>query len=149
MVKYLNFHKSSFCLKILCNNVKGKATMWHTLLFCWLCLQICAGIGDKFFGSTTIWVTCGHSIAHIRWWMGSFHHALKHNVSDMWTFICSYKMDLDEKNLHPILVNFEFITVQGRVMTWWVACFVCHIERSVKPRRFMLHSWYLQKALND
>jgi hypothetical protein len=39
-------------------------------------LRICAGFGDKILAQpwTTVWVTCGHSSAHIRW-MGSFHHA--------------------------------------------------------------------------
>jgi hypothetical protein len=32
MVKYLNFHTSSFALRYLFN-VKGKATMWHTPMF--------------------------------------------------------------------------------------------------------------------
>ncbi len=55
-------------------------------------LHICAGFGDKFLAQpwTIVWVTCGHSSAHIRW-TGSFHHASR------W------------KNLHPILKVFGLI----------------------------------------
>jgi hypothetical protein len=44
-------------------------------------LRICAGFGDKIFAQpwTTVWVTCGHSSAHIRW-MGSFHHASRWKI---------------------------------------------------------------------
>jgi len=38
MVKYLSFHHSSLCLKILFN-VNDKATMWHTP--CWFCNECC------------------------------------------------------------------------------------------------------------
>ncbi len=33
MVKYLNFHNSSFALRYLLFNVNGKATVWHTPCF--------------------------------------------------------------------------------------------------------------------
>jgi hypothetical protein len=33
MMEYLSFRNSSFALKILFNNVNGKATVWHTPCF--------------------------------------------------------------------------------------------------------------------
>ncbi len=50
MVKYLSFHNSSICLKILFN-VNGKATVWHTP--CYIPLvsgNILFALGRTFFG---------------------------------------------------------------------------------------------------
>jgi hypothetical protein len=67
MVKYLKFLNSSFRLKILFNNVNGKATTWHTP--CYIPLQV-ALLHSSYLSMARqklencknfTWFVCGHS----------------------------------------------------------------------------------------